>query len=49
MRANILNYVAWDVAVRENDVVLVEANPHGMVNVIQIAEDRGRKNSIKPI
>lgn len=38
-----LNYVAWDIAVRENDCILVEANPRGMVNVIQIAGNKGKR------
>ncbi|MBQ6846152.1 MAG: hypothetical protein IJO61_03375 [Oscillospiraceae bacterium] len=38
-----INYVAWDIAIRENDCVLVEANPTGMVNVIQIAGAGGRR------
>lgn len=38
-----LNYVAWDIAVREKDCVLIEANPSGMTNVIQIAGAGGRK------
>lgn len=38
-----LKYVAWDIAVRENDCVLIEANPNGMANVIQIAGAGGRK------
>lgn len=38
-----LNYVAWDVAVCENKVTLIEANPAGMINVIQIADAGGKK------
>lgn len=38
-----LNYVAWDIAVRDNDCILIEANPSGMTNVIQIAGAGGRK------
>lgn len=38
-----LNYVAWDIAIRNNDCVLVEANPRGMVNSIQIAGNGGKK------
>ncbi len=32
-----LNYVAWDIAVRETDCVLVECNAFGQIAVIQIA------------
>ena len=32
-----LNYVAWDIAIRENDCVLVECNAFGQIAVIQIA------------
>ena len=38
-----LKYVAWDIAIREDDCVLIEANPNGMANVIQIAGAGGRK------
>lgn len=38
-----LNYVAWDIAVRKNDCVLIEANPNGMINTIQIAGAGGRR------
>lgn len=38
-----LNYVAWDIAVRQNDCVLVEANPSGMIHVIQTAGGGGRR------
>lgn len=38
-----LNYAAWDIAVREHDCVLVEVNPTGMVNVIQIAGNGGKR------
>lgn len=38
-----LNYVAWDVAIRENDSVIIEANPHGMIHVIQLNDTGGRK------
>lgn len=42
-----LNYVAWDVAVREKDCVIVEANPHGMVHVIQLEDTHGRRKQYK--
>ena len=38
-----LKYVAWDIAVREEDCVLIEANPNGMTDVIQVAGASGRK------
>ena len=44
-----LKYVAWDIAVRKDDCVLVEANPDGMVNVIQIAGAGGRKRQYKEL
>lgn len=44
-----LNYVAWDIAVEENGVDLVEANPAGMINVIQIAGGDPKKEIIKSL
>ena len=41
-----LNYVAWDIAVEEEGVDLVEANPAGMINVIQIAGGGPKKEII---
>lgn len=41
-----LNYVAWDVAVENNGIDLVEANPAGMINVIQIAGASPKKDLI---
>lgn len=38
-----LNYVAWDIAVHEKDYILIEADPSGMTNVIQIAGACGQK------
>ncbi|MDO4470453.1 MAG: sugar-transfer associated ATP-grasp domain-containing protein [Bacillota bacterium] len=38
-----LKYVAWDIAVCENECVLIEANPNGMANTIQIAGAGGKK------
>ena len=44
-----LKYVAWDIAVREADCVLIEANPNGMANVIQIAGAGGRKKQYEDL
>lgn len=44
-----LKYVAWDIAIRENDCVLIEANPNGMANVIQIAGAKGRKKQYEEL
>lgn len=38
-----LNLVGWDVAIRENDCVLIEANPHPMVRGYQIAGNGGKR------
>ena len=44
-----LNYVAWDVAICEDSFKLVEANPKGMVNVIQIAGNGGKKKKYEEL
>ncbi|MDO4168364.1 MAG: sugar-transfer associated ATP-grasp domain-containing protein [Lachnospiraceae bacterium] len=44
-----LNYVAWDVAVREADCVIIEANPHGMIHVIQLEDTMGRKKQYQDL
>lgn len=44
-----LKYVAWDIAIREKDCVLIEANPNGMANVIQIAGAKGRKKQYEEL
>lgn len=38
-----LNFVGWDIAIRENDCVLIEANPRPMVRVYQIAGNGGKR------
>lgn len=38
-----LNLVGWDVAIREHDCVLIEANPRPMVRVYQIAGNGGKR------
>ena len=38
-----LNYVGWDVAIRQNDCVLIEANPRPMTRVYQIAGNGGKR------
>ena len=44
-----LNYVAWDLAVLEEGFTLVEANPAGMINVIQIAGADGKMKLYKKL
>lgn len=38
-----LNYAAWDIAIQDDGCALIEVNPNGMTNVIQIAGAGGRK------
>lgn len=38
-----LDYASWDIAILESGCVLIEVNPRGMVNVIQVAGTGGRK------
>lgn len=42
-----INYVAWDIAIGQNEVWLVEANPHGMINAIQVGGAGGKKELYK--
>ena len=44
-----LNYVAWDIAVRENDCVLVESNAYGQIAVIQIAGGSSKRKLCEQI
>lgn len=44
-----LNYVAWDIAVREDDCVLIEANPSGMIHAIQVAGAGGKRKQYKSL
>lgn len=43
MQISTVSYVGWDVAIRDNDCVLVEGNYIPMVNVIQTADGGGKK------
>lgn len=38
-----IRYVGWDIAIRQDDCVLVEANYNPMVNVVQIAGASGKE------
>ncbi|MEE3486972.1 MAG: sugar-transfer associated ATP-grasp domain-containing protein [Bulleidia sp.] len=38
-----LNYCGWDIAVRENDCVLIEANPRPMIDLTQVAGNGGKR------
>ena len=38
-----ISYVGWDVAVRNDDCVIIEANYRPMVNVVQTADGGGKK------
>ena len=44
-----LNYVAWDIAILEDTVSLIEANPAGMINTIQIADGGPKKKIYKDL
>lgn len=44
-----LNYVAWDIAISKTGPVLIEANPHGDVCIIQVAGAGGRKKQYKTL
>ena len=38
-----ISYVGWDIAIRDNDCVIIEANYRPMVNVVQTADGGGKK------
>lgn len=42
-KAYCINYVGWDVAIRENDAVLVEANIRPMIHAYQVAGNGGKR------
>lgn len=44
-----VGYTGWDVAVRENDAVLVEGNFEGMIHLLQRPADRGIKKDVEEI
>ena len=44
-----LNYVGWDVAVRENDCVIVEANPIGGFQAVQVAGAGGKRELMEEL
>ena len=44
-----VQYVGWDIAVRENDVCIIEGNDNGMFNLLQAPANQGIKNEIKMI
>jgi hypothetical protein len=41
--------VEWDLAIRENDCVLIEANPNARNSEIQMGESHGRKRQFKEL
>lgn len=44
-----LNYVGWDIAVRENDCVIVEANPIGGFQAVQVAGSGGKRELMEEL
>ena len=44
-----LNYCGWDIAVRENDCVLIEANPRPMIDLTQVAGNGGKKSRYQAV
>ena len=41
------NYIGWDIAVREKDCVVIEANPRPMIQLFQVAGNGGKKKVFK--
>lgn len=44
-----LNYCGWDVAVRENDCLIIEVNPRPMIELIQLAGNGGKKAAYQEV
>lgn len=44
-----LHYVGWDIAIRQNDCVVIEANPIGDLQTIQVAGATGKKALMKKL
>ena len=44
-----VGYTGWDIAIREDDVVLVEGNFEGMIHVLQRPADQGIRKEVEEI